>query len=72
MICLPLFIMFALGAAAIAHDKGRAAHRWMLAGLCVGPLALAVVLLPGAPPTNPITSPAREFSRSVFPARMRG
>jgi len=48
MIYLPLSVMFGLGAAAIAHDKGRGVYAWMLAGVLAGPLALAVVLLPPA------------------------
>jgi len=38
--------MFGVGAAAIAHDKRRTAFGWLLAGVVLGPLALAVVLLP--------------------------
>ncbi len=50
MIYLPLCFMFGLGAAAIAHDRGRKASGWMLAGMLVGPLALVVILLPTGQP----------------------
>jgi hypothetical protein len=41
---LPLCVMVGLGAAAIAHDRARGA----LGAMLVGPLALAVALLPPA------------------------
>jgi len=77
VIYVPLLLMFALGAAAIAHDKGRAAYGWMLAGLCVGPLALAVILLPARaslPPSATSRNPyfPRPRGRELNPAAARG
>jgi hypothetical protein len=56
---IAILTIFAVTAAAVAHDGGRPPGLWFLIGLALGPFSLFVVLLP--PIAKPLRRPARRL-----------